>query len=327
MKCRTSFAFSMAAIAGLLSACAGIAYAQSYPARPITLVVPFPPGAGIDTVARVAADELTSRLGQPTVVENRPGAGGMAGARIVVSAQPDGHSLLVAPNTIVISPYVLPKEAARVDVLNDLVPIINMANNSMLLAVTPQLKVDSLKELVELAKRNPGLHWASGGNGSPMHIVGEQFRARAGIELSHVPYKGAIPSINDVVGGQVPILWAPSAGAAAFVRNGRLRAIALADTKRSPSLPDVPSMAELGYPDVVSRSWAGVLAPKGTPLAVVTIVNRTLNDALKQTTTQKRIVSVGYDIVGGSPEAFAAELAADDKRYGQLVKEFGIRAD
>jgi tripartite-type tricarboxylate transporter receptor subunit TctC len=303
------------------------ANAQSYPSRQITIVVPFPPGAGVDVVGRVVAEALTSRLGQPAIVENRPGAGGMAGARVVATGAPDGHLLLVAPNTVVISPYVLSKEATRVDVLNDLVPILSVSTNAMVLAVNPSAKIESLKDLIELAKRKPGLPYASGGNGSPMHIVGEQFKARAGIDLTHVPYKGAIPSITDVVGGQVAILWAPWGGAAPFARNGRLRPLALADSQRSPSAPDVPSMAELGFPDVISRSWSGAFAPKGTPAGIVSTINRTVNEALKQPEVRKRIASIGSDVTGGSSEAFAAEVAADDKRYAQLVKQFGIRAD
>lgn len=318
----------LALASALLGAIAvGDAAAQSFPSKPITIVVPFPPGAGPDVVARTLGERLSSRLGQPVIVENRAGAAGMLGVGAVARAAPDGHTITVVANTLVIAPHVLPQGATVVDITKELAPIVMAVSNSMTLTVNPQLNVNSVSELVALAKAQPGLAYASGGNGSPMHIVGELFKRSAGIDLTHVPYKGVAPSITDTISGQVKVLWVPWGGAAQNVRAGRLKALALADTKRSPNAPGVPSMAELGYKDVVSRGWLGVLAPGATPRPVVDQLNREINAVLALDEIRDKMASYGFDVVGGSPELFAAEMRDDYARYGRLAKEFNIKAD
>ena len=303
------------------------ATAQGYPARQVTIVVPFPPGAGPDLVARALGERLGARLGQNFLVDNRPGVGGIAGTTLVARAPADGHMLAMVPNTLVIAPHVLPRAAVGIDVLKDLVPVVQAVTNAMTLAVHPGLGVTSVRELVELARRQPGLSYATGGNGSPMHIVGELFRRSAGVEMQHVPYKGVTPSINDVIGGQVQVLWVPWGGAAQFVRAGRLRALALADRRRSPNAGDVPSMAELGYPDVVSRGWVGLLAPAGTPAPVIARLNGEINLLLQTPEIRQRMADIGFDVVGGGPEVLATEMREDFERYGRLVRELRIEAN
>lgn len=218
--------------------------AQGFPARTVTIVVPFPPGAGPDLVARILGERLSVRLGQAVVVDNRPGVGGIAGSAVVVRAPNDGYTLAMVPNTVVIAPHVLLRAAVSIDILKDLVPVVQVVTNAMTLAVHPALGVKSVRELVDLARREPGLAYATGGNGSPMHIVGEIFKRSAGVDLQHIAYKGVAPSINDVIAGQVKVLWVPWGGAAPFVRAGKLQALALADSRRSANAAGVPSMTD-----------------------------------------------------------------------------------
>ncbi len=305
------------------------AFAQTYPTRQITLVVPFPPGGGPDLFGRILADRLPPRLGQPVIVENKPGVGGIAGAYLVAKAQPDGHTLLIAPNTIAIAPHLLPKGAGvGVDVIADLAPVIMPASTPMLLVVHPDLGVRSVDELIAYAKRNPGQPYASAGTGSPMHIGGELFKKAAGVDLFHVPYKGVAPSVAAALSGQVKILFtAAGGGVSPHLRAGKLRAIAVTEKRRTPLLPDVPTLTELGYPGVEVDAWYGVLAPAGTPAPVIARLNREINAILELPEVRERLNTAGIDVRGGTPEAFGAEMREDYARYGRIVQELGIKAD
>ena len=298
--------------------------AQAFPSRTVTIVVPFPPGAGPDLVARILGERLSVRLGQPILVDNRPGVGGIAGTAFAARAPNDGHTLAMVPNTVVIAPHVLPRAAVTIDILKDLAPVVQVVTNAMTLAVHPALGVKSVRELLDLARREPGLAYATGGNGSPMHIVGEIFKRSTGVDMQHVAYKGVAPSINDVIGGQVKVLWVPWGGAAPFVRAGKLQALALADNRRSANAAGVPSMAELGYPEVISRGWVGLLAPTGAPASVIDLLNREINQLLQIEDVRLRLAAIGFDIVGGAPEVLAGEMRADFERYGRLVRELKI---
>ena len=317
------------ALAGAGSNLVSTARAQTWPARPLTLVVPFPPGGGPDLFARILSERLPPNIGQPLVVENRPGVGGLAGAAVVARAVPDGHVFLVAPNTIAIAPHVLARGAAGgLDVLRDLMPVILPAGTPMMLVVNPSLGVQSVAELVALARARPGLAYASAGNGSPMHIAGELFRRAAAIDLQHVPYKGVAPSVSDTLGGQVPILFTSlGGGVAQHLRTGRLRVLALTERQRSPLLPGVSTMAELGYPGVETDAWYGVFAPTGTSAEVISRMNREINRVLALVDVRERLNAAGADVRGGSAEAFASEMRDDYARYGRIVREFGIQAD
>lgn len=304
-----------------------VTMANPFPTKPITIIVPFPPGAGSDVVARTLADKLYGRLGQPVIVENRPGAAGMLGANVVAKAAPDGYTILIAANTLLIAPYVLPKSAIVVNIKKELAPVIMAVSNPMVLAVNPSMNVTNVRDLVQFAKNKPGLPYASGGNGSPMHIAGELFKRAAEIDLTHVPYKGTAPSINDTIAGQVQVLWAPWGGAAPQVRAGRLRALAVADNKRYPSAPGVPSMAELGYPDVISEGWLGIFVPGQTPNSIIDKINKEINTVLELDDVRERIISFGFNVVGGSTEKFTSDVIRDSDRYERLVKELGISSD
>ena len=307
----------------------GTAYAQAFPTRTVTLMVPFPPGGGPDLFGRILAERLPPKLGQAVIVENRPGVGGLAGANAVAKAAPDGHTILIAPNTIAIAPHILPKGAGGgVDVMNDLVPIVMPCATPMLLVVHPDLGVNSVAELVELAKRSKGLAYATAGTGSPMHIGGELFKRAAGVDIFHVPYKGVAPSVAAALSGEVKILFTALGGSVApHLRAGKLKVIAVTEKRRTALLKDVPTMAELGYKGVEVDAWYGVLAPAGTPAPVIARLNREINEVLAVPEVRERLNVAGIDVRGGSAEALGAEMRDDHARYGRIVQEFGIKAD
>jgi tripartite-type tricarboxylate transporter receptor subunit TctC len=303
--------------------------AQAWPTKQVVIVVPFPPGGGPDLFARILSEKIPPRVGQPMIVENRPGVGGLAGANQVAKSAPDGHSFLVAPNTIAISPHLLAKGAGGgVDVMKDLVPVIMPASTPMILVVNPQLGVKSVPELVAAAKKKPGLPYASAGNGSPMHIAGELFKKAAGVDLQHVPFTGVAPSVTAALGGQVEVLFvAFGGGIAQHIKAGKLNVIAVTEKRRSPLLPDVPTMNELGFKGVETDAWYGVLAPTGTPAGVIARMNQEVNAVLAMPDVRARMNTAGIDVRGGTPEAFGTEMRDDHARYGRIVREFNIRAD
>jgi tripartite-type tricarboxylate transporter receptor subunit TctC len=307
----------------------GTALAQAFPTRQVTVVVPFPPGGGPDLFARILAERQTPKLGHPVIVENRPGVGGLAGANAVAKAAPDGHTVLIAPNTIAIAPHILPKGAGGgVDVMQDLVPVVMPASTPMLLVVHPDLGVSSVAELIALAKKSKGLAYATAGTGSPMHIGGELFKRAAGVDLFHVPYKGVAPSVAAALSGEVKILFTALGGSVApHLRAGKLKVIAVTERRRTPLLKDIPTMAELGYPGVEVDAWYGVLAPAGTPQPVIARLNREINEVLAVPEVRERLAGAGIDARGGTPEAFGAEMRDDHARYGRIVQEFGIKSD
>ena len=314
---------------GVLLVVCGSAFAQAWPSRPVTLVVPFPPGGGPDFFARVLGEKLSPKLGQPLLVDNRPGVGGLAGAGFVAKAAPDGHTFLVAPNTIAIAPHLLPKGAGGgVDVMKDLVPVVMPSSTPMLLVVNPALGVKSVPELLAYAKRNPGLAYASAGNGSPMHIAGELFKKAAGVDLLHVPYKGVAPSVADTLGGQVKVLFvAAGGGVIQHLRSGKLLPIAVTEKRRTALFPGLTTLTELGIAGVEVDAWYGVLAPAGTPAQVIARFNAEINAVIAMPDVRERLSTAGIDVRGGTPEAFGAEMREDHARYGRIVQEFGIRAD
>jgi tripartite-type tricarboxylate transporter receptor subunit TctC len=315
-------------LAWMAVAC-GSVFAQPYPSRGLTCVVPFPPGGGPDFFGRILAERLPQRLGQPVIVDNRPGVGGLAGANVVAKAAADGHTLLIAPNTIAIAPHILPKGAGGgVNVMSDLMPVIMPASTPMILVVHPDLQVDSVADLVALAKRSKGLAYATAGTGSPMHIGGELFKRAAGVEFFHVPYKGVAASVAAALSGEVKILFTSLGGSVAqHSRAGKLKIIAVTEKRRTPLLGNVPTMAELGYAGVEVDAWYGVFVPAGTPAPVIARLNSEINQVLAIPDVRERLNAAGVDIRGGTPEARGAEMREDYARYGRIVQEFGIKAD
>ncbi|MEO7937597.1 MAG: tripartite tricarboxylate transporter substrate binding protein [Burkholderiaceae bacterium] len=313
-----------------LAACllSGAAIAQSFPSKTVTIVVPFPPGGGPDLLARVLAEKLAPKLGQAVVVDNKPGAGGLLGASGVAKAAADGHTLLLSPNTLVISPHVLPKGAgAGLDVQKDLVPVIAPVSTPMVLVANPTLGVSNLAQLIALAKKQPGLPYASTGNGSPMHFAGEMFKKSAGVDLLHVPYRGTGPALTAVLGGEVKLLYIGLGGAAAHIKAGKLIPLAVTEKARAQMFPQLLTAAEQGVKDVEVNAWFGLFAPAGTPASVVTRLNKEVNDALQLADVREKLLQAGLEVIGGSPQVLAGFIKEDDQRYSTIARDLGIKAD
>ena len=302
---------------------------QAQPAgKQLTIVVPFPAGAGPDLAARVLGEKLAVRLARPVVVENRPGVGGLLGAGAVAKAAPDGSTLLLAPNTLAISPHVLPKGAGGgIDVQKDLAPVIAVATTPMLIVANPTLSATTIEQLVALAKAKPELAFGSAGNGSPMHFAGEMFASAAGLKMTHVPYRGVAPSVTAAIGGEVKLLFVALGGAAQHLESGRLLALAVAERARTPLLPNVPTLTERGIKGVEVNAWYGVFTAAATPAATITALNEAFNEAVRQPDVRKRLTDAGLELRGGSAQELADLMRQDDQRYGRIARELKITAD
>jgi tripartite-type tricarboxylate transporter receptor subunit TctC len=313
--------------AALLALAALGAHAQDWPARPVRLVVPFAPGGVTDTSARVVADRLGARLGQPVVVENRPGASGNIGTQQVAQATPDGYTLLLGfDGTMVINPWVF----ARIpfDTLRDFEPVTKLGDATLILAAHPSLAANDLGELIALAKAKPGtLSYGTSGTGGTPHLAGELLNQRAGIALVHVPYKGGGPAITDAVGGQIPLVFTAIAGAQQYVRSGRLKALGVPSGKRSAALPDVKTFVEAGLDGFVVDSWVGVLAPAKTPRPTIERLQRDTAAVLAEPEVRERYAVLGIEPVGNTPAEFAAQIRADLARWENVVKQANIKQE
>ena len=309
---------------------AGLAYAQAqpYPNKPIRLIVGFPPGGGTDVVARIIQPKLAEHLGQPVVIENRPGATGTVAAGMVAKSPADGYTLMMGHVSVnAIAPSLFPK--LPYDVIRDFAPVTLTASVPHFVVVHPSLPVTSVKELIAHSKAQPGkLSFPSAGNGSTPHLAGEMFKSMAGINLVHVPYKGTGQSMQDLLAGQHQVAFDTLPASAPYVRAGRLRALAVSSTKRLAEFPDVPTVAEAGVPGYQLATWYGVFAPAGTPLAIVNRLHAEIARAMQAPETRVRLGEIGVDdTVTRSPEEFAAIVRADTARYAKVVKDAGLKID
>lgn len=297
-----------AIVSGLVLA-SGVA-AQTYPVKPVRLIVPYAPGGGVDIMGRIVAGKLSERLGAQVIVENRGGGGTIIGTEIVVRAAPDGYTLLFANPALAANPALNLK--LPYDTLRDLAPVIMVAASYNVLVVHPALPVKTVRELVALAKSRPGqLNYASAGDGSAIYLAMAHFQNVTGIDVVHIPYKGAGPALTDVVGGQVPMMFIASPPAVGFINAGKLRGLGVSSAKRLAILPNIPTIAESGYPGFEVNNWYGVMAPAETPKPVVARLNSEINAVLAAADIKERIESLGADPAGGTPEAFGARLKAD----------------
>jgi len=299
--------------------------ASAYPERPVRLVVGFPPGGAADILGRTAAQQLSERIGQQVVVDNRGGAGGLIATEIAVKANPDGYTLLFSSIPHVINPHLYKK--VSYDAIRDFTPVVQFVAVPLMLASGPSLPAKSVKELIDYAKANPGkINYGSAGSGSSSHLAVELFKSMAGIRMEHIPYKGTGPLITDMFGGQIGLTIASAVPLAPHVRSGKLRGLAVTGPKRSAAFPELPAIAETvsGY-EVVN--WFGVFAPAGTPADVVRRINAELNAALKNPELVKRLNAQGADAVGGSAEGFARVVKADFAKWAKVVKESGAKVE
>jgi tripartite-type tricarboxylate transporter receptor subunit TctC len=304
------------------------AAAQSYPNRPVKIIVPFGPGGPTEFIIRLVADRLTAMLGQAFVIENRPGgAGGTVGAKSVATADPDGYTLLFSsPGPLVTAAAVF--RNLDYDPVKSFAPIAMLIYAPQMLVVNPSVPARSLPELVTLAKNHPGkITFGSSGYGTQPHMLGEMLKLMADINIVHVPYRGAGQSVTDVVAGQVQTIFETTAILLPHVQGGRLRALAVAIEARSALLPDVPTTAESGYPKLVASFWSGLLAPSGTPSGIVEKLNATINEILKSKEAQDGLARLNAQAKIGTPQDFAAFIAAETPRWAAIANETGIKVD
>ena len=314
------------AAALLIAAGSAQAAAPQYPSKPVRLIVPFPAGGGVDIVARLLTPHLSERWGQQVIVDNRPGAGATLGADLAAKAAPDGYNLLLANTAHAINATLFKK--LPYDAVKDFRPISLVATQPSVLVVHPAVPVKSVKELIALAKAKPGqLNYASSGNGTPPHLSAKMFESMAGIEMTHVPYKGAAPALTDLLGGQVQLMFATIVSSAQHVQSGRVRVLAVTSAKRSPTFPDLPTVAEAGVPGFEATAWFMLLAPAKTPDAVVQQVSRDTVAVLARPDVRARFAKEGAEAVGSTPDRAAAYLKSEIARWGKVVRAANIHAE
>jgi tripartite-type tricarboxylate transporter receptor subunit TctC len=309
---------------GLVLSGAGSARADDYPSRPVKVIVPTPPGGPVDVVGRLTANYLQTSLGQAFVVENRSGAGNTIGSKDAAEAAPDGYTLLFsAASGLIIAPLLHPD--AGYDPLTSFDPVALVGASSSILVVNPAVPAHSVAELVAYAKANPGkVNFSSGGIGVLPHLIGELFKARAGVDIVHVPYKGGGPSITDLMAGNVQMTFEATSVLLPLIQAGKLRALAVTTPKRIPQLPDVPTMIESGYPGFVTVAWTGLLAPAHTPKAIIDKLNGTINRGLKKPEFEGALAKISVDPLGGTPEEFTDTMKTELARWTPLVKSLGL---
>jgi tripartite-type tricarboxylate transporter receptor subunit TctC len=301
--------------------------ADSYPVKPVRFVITFPPGGPTDTIVRLIGQRLTDAWGHPMILDNRGGAGGIVGTEIVARAAPDGYSFLVGTaGGMTINPALQPK--LPYDPFRDFAPVGMLVNNPQILVAHPAVPAKSLKELVALAKAKPGqLNFASAGTGTATHLGLELLKITAGLDAVHVPYKGGAPAVTDLIGGQVQLLWVSIPSVLPHVKSGRLRALAVSTAKRSASAPDIPTVAESGYPGFEYSNWNALFAPAKTPSAIVTKVNGAIVKVLGEAEIAQKLSSQGADPAPGSPEDLARYMRTDFERWKKVIRNAGIKPD
>jgi tripartite-type tricarboxylate transporter receptor subunit TctC len=303
------------------------AAAQDWPSKPIRWVVPYPPGGGTDVIARIVQQSISEGLGQPIVIEARPGAGGLVGTEAAARSAPDGYTLFMANNsTHGSNPAVYPK--LPYDAVNDFAPIAFVASVPYVLVVDPSLPVKNVQELIALAKSKSGkLNYASAGNGSTHHFCGELLKSMSGVDILHIPYKGSPPAITGLLGGEVSMMFANVADIGSQIKAGKVKALAVTTAKRAASLPELPTMSEAGLPGFEIVSWFGLLAPAGTPAPIVARLNAETVKVLERSDVKAALANQGLEVAPGSPEQFAAHIKSEIAKFTKIGKAAGIKAE
>jgi tripartite-type tricarboxylate transporter receptor subunit TctC len=300
--------------------------AQDFPSRPVRIIVPFSPGGAVDGPTRVVAQELSKRLGQQVVVDNRPGAGATIGTDAVAKSAPDGYTLLLASQTNAISATLYSK--LSFNPIDDFAPISLIGREPGVVVIHPSLPVKTVQELIELARSQPGqIDYASSGNGSGQHLFAAQLFAMAGVKLNHVPYRGSGQATTDLIAGVVKVSVPGLAGMLPHIRSGKLRALAITGSHRSPQLPDVPTLAESGYPGYSAYVWLGLLAPKGTPAAIIDLLNREVVAALGTSEVKTYMTNASIEPLGSTPAEFGAYFRAEKDTWARVIQATGAKLD
>jgi len=315
----------LAAGAGALPAVSRIARAQTYPSRPVRLIVTTPAGGSPDIIARLIGQWLSERLGQPIVVDNRSGASGNIGTEIVVRAPPDGYTLLMALSLNAINGALY--DNLPFNFIRDTAPVASIASIPLVMEVNPSVPAKTVPEFIAYAKANPGkINMASGGNGSTLHVAGELFKMMAGVDMVHVPYRGEALALPDLISGQVQLLFGVMPASLGYIRAGKLRALAVTTAKRQEPLPDVPTVGEF-LPGFEARGWYGIVVPKATPTEIVEKLNKEINAALVDSNTKNRLTDLGAAVFTGSPTDFGKFIADETDKWRKVVKFAGIKAE
>jgi len=302
------------------------AHAQSYPARPVRWLVPFPPGGTMDQVVRAVAQGMQGRFGQTLVIENKPGAGTVIAVDQVAKSAPDGYTLVTVANSFTINPSLYAK--LPYDTEHGFTPVALLGATANILVGRPGLEAKTLPQLIAYAKQHPGkLTYASFGTGTSAHLAGEMLKQMAGVDILHVPYKGGVPALTDILGGQVDLMINNLPDMLPYLANGKLRGYGVTSKTRSALAPDLPTLAEQGYPDFETNSWYGVLAPAGTPAAVVAYLNQAINGSLETSATRTTLGGMGFDVAPGAPSQLGALIAKDLKLNAKLVRDANIKLD
>jgi tripartite-type tricarboxylate transporter receptor subunit TctC len=302
------------------------AVAVDYPTRPIRLVVPYPAGGPVDITARAIGPRLSAAIGQPVVIDNRAGAGSVVGSDLVAKSAPDGYSLLLCTTANAINASLVPR--LPYDMRKDFAPITLVAIITSVVVVHPSVPANSVKELIAVAKAKPGqLSYASTGNGTPTHLAGELFKSMAGLDIVHVPYKGAAPAVVDLISGQVQLSLISAPGVLPHIKAGRLRALAVTNAKRSALLPELPTMSEAALPGFESEGWHGLFAPAGTPRPIVDLLYREVAAILRSPETNTYLLQGGAEPVGMPPAEFSVKLIAEIAKWAKVVKAAGMKVD
>ena len=301
------------------------ALAQTYPTKPVRIVVPFAPGGGSDFIARFMAQRLTESLGSQVIVENKPGAGGVLGIEQGIKSAPDGYTLTLIASSYTVNPSIY---KLNFDPVTDVTPIIQMSQGPLLVVAHPSLPVKTIKELIALAKSKPGsVNFASSGQGSVIHLATELFASMAHVKMNHIPYKGTGPALTDTISGQTSIFFSSTATAMPHVKSGRLKAIAVTTAKRIPALPEVPTVAESGLPGYDVTLWHGLIGPKGLPRAIVDRINADVTKSLKLKETAEQLQNDGVAPAGGTPEQFAAQIKKEIGIWRKVAADAGVKAE
>jgi len=306
---------------------AAAASAQAYPVKPIRLIVPFAAGGGNDNVARLVGKRLADGLGQPVIVDNRPGAGGVVGAELAAKAASDGYTLFLGGvGSHAINPNL--HERLPYDPIRDFAPVALLAQAPLILVVHPSVPAGGFSEFVAYARANPGrLNYASNGNGSSSQLAAVMFDSMAGVDMVHVPYKGLAPALADLLAGEVQVMFSSVVAILPHIKAGKLRGLAVTGAKRLPSMPELPTIAEAGFPGYEASSWYGILAPAGTPRDIVMKLNAELGKALEQAEVRNSLLAEGAEPAGGTPERFAAHIRGEKERLGKLIRDAKIRLE
>jgi tripartite-type tricarboxylate transporter receptor subunit TctC len=314
------------AVGFFLALMTSMLWAQSWPTKPVRMIIAFPPGGPTDLVSRVLAQKLSEQLGQQVIVDNKPGAGGNIAAELAARAAPDGYTIFYNTSAIVIGPALYGK--VNYDTLKDFAPVLLTASVPMVLVVNPQLPARSVKEFVDLAKTRSGaLNYSSSGTGTITHLASAMMSTQTGIQTQHIPYKGSAPGLVDLASGQTQFMIDTINTVLPYVRDNRLRGLAVTSAKRSPLLPDLPTLAEAGISGFEAAAWQGIVVPTGTPNEIVQKLNAEVNKALMHPDIRSRLATQGADILGGTPAEYAAYLRSEMPRWAKAVKDSGAKAE